>query len=348
MAIEAALTSMPHDPAIQAELRRRRVLTALSDGAFHPVAKLAKRTRIPRTSLTKIIASLRELGFEIESQAEEGLRLPRAVDLYDQGTLTGAMSLFARSAVVRTDVLLTVDSTNRFVADICDALAPGSAQLCVAEIQNAGRGRRGRSWVAPFGAGICMSVGWQFAEPPPTFSALSLAVGVAVVTALRRLGAPDAMLKWPNDLIWKGRKLGGILVEMRGESAGPAHVVIGIGINVHMPAAVRIALAEQQAALIADVHEILRERTPARNIIVAAIMSELVPMLRAFAIDGFGPFHASWQSLDAFADAPVKVINGPQSTQGIERGVDTDGALLVDVDGDIRKFVSGEVSLRRG
>jgi len=338
---------MPRDTTAQAAVRRQRVLVALSNGAFHTSEKLAKRTRIPRTSLAKIIASLRELGIEIEVEPRQGMRLPRAVDLYDKNTLLEAMSLASRGALVRTDVLLTVDSTNRFVADIDAGLPPGAAQLCVAELQNAGRGRRGRSWLAPFGTGICMSVGWQFAEPPPTFSALSLAVGVATVTALRQLGAADVMLKWPNDLMWKGRKLGGILIELRGESAGPAHVVIGLGINMHMPGAVRLALAEQQAALIADMHEILRDRTPTRNIIVAAVVNELIPMLQTFAREGFAPFQGQWQALDAFASATVKVINGPQVTLGIERGVDVDGSLLVDVDGEVRKFVSGEVSLRK-
>jgi BirA family transcriptional regulator, biotin operon repressor / biotin---[acetyl-CoA-carboxylase] ligase len=348
VAVEAALISMPRDPAIQAAQRRQRVLAALSDGEFYSLAKLAKRTRIPRTSLGKIVESLRELGIEIQAEAGEGIRLPRAVDLYDKGTLLEAMSLAVRSSLVRTDVLLSVDSTNRFVADIDESLLPGDAQLCLAELQNAGRGRRGRSWLAPFGSGICMSVGWQFAVPPPAFSALSLAVGVATVTALRQIGAQDVQLKWPNDLLWNGRKLGGILIEMRGESTGPAHVIIGIGINIHMPASVRLTLAEQQAALIADVHEILRDRMPTRNIIIAAIMSELVPMLRTFADHGFEPLRAQWEALDAFANAPVKVISGSQTTSGIERGVADDGSLLVEVDGEVRKFVSGEVSMRGG
>lgn len=200
--------------------------------------------------------------------------------------------------------------------------------------------------MAPFGAGICMSVGWQFSDAPPTFSALSLAVGVAVVSALRKLGAADVGLKWPNDLIWKGRKLGGILIEMRGESAGPARVVIGIGINMRMPTVVRLLLAEQQAAVIADVHEIMGERTPTRNVLIGAVMDQLIAMLKVFASEGFAPFHARWRELDALANAPVKVINGPQSTLGIARGVDVDGSLLLDVNGDVKRFVSGEVSLR--
>ena len=318
----------------------------LSDGAFHSGERLAKRLRLSRGGIWKIVSALRAQGIEIQSVPRQGYRLPRPIDLYDEPAIVSSASTDARASISRVDVLLTVDSTNRFIADIDDALEAGKAQLCVAELQNAGRGRRGRSWVAPFGSGICMSVGWQFADAPPTFSALSLAVGVAVVNALRTLGASDVGLKWPNDLIWKGRKLGGILIEMRGESAGPSHVVIGIGINMRMPTAVRLSLAEQQAALIADVHEIMRERTPNRNAIVAAIVSELVATLNTFATEGFSPFHSTWQQLDSLAAAPVKVINGLQTTLGVARGVDVDGTLLVDVNGEVRRFVSGEVSLR--
>jgi BirA family biotin operon repressor/biotin-[acetyl-CoA-carboxylase] ligase len=339
--------SMARDPNAQAHARRQRLLALLSDGAFHSGEKLAKRLRISRAGVWKLVSSLRELGIEIQSVPRQGYSLPRAIDLYDQKAIVAAVSATGQHALVRTDVLLTVDSTNRFVADIVDELQAGNAQLCVAEIQNAGRGRRGRRWTAPFGSGICMSLGWMFAEPPPTFSALSLAVGVAVVTALRSLGATDIGLKWPNDLVWKGRKLGGILIEMRGESEGPARVVIGIGINVRMPAAVRLQLAEQQAAVISDLHEIMRDHTPNRNAIVAAVASRLVDVLRQFATEGFAPFHATWRTLDTLADAPIKVINGAQTALGFARGVDVDGTLLVDVDGEVRRFASGEVSVRR-
>jgi BirA family biotin operon repressor/biotin-[acetyl-CoA-carboxylase] ligase len=193
-----------------------------------------------------------------------------------------------------------------------------------------------------------MSFGWQFAEAPPTLPALSLAVGVAAARALRRFGAEGVGLKWPNDLMWSGRKLGGILVEMRGESAGPQHVVIGVGLNVLMPASVRLALAEHHAALVSDLHEILRDRTPSRNQLVAALTDEIAALLPAFSERGFPAFVDEWRALDSLADAPVKVINGPHTLYGVARGVDADGGLLVEIDGQMQKFVSGEVSLRKG
>jgi BirA family transcriptional regulator, biotin operon repressor / biotin---[acetyl-CoA-carboxylase] ligase len=327
------------------QARRMRLLSILASGDFCSGEQLAKRLRISRGGVWKLIRSLQAMGIDIESLPRRGYRLPRAVDLLDREAIAAEIAPAVRELIDPLDVLLTVDSTNRHIADHA-ANWPGTTPVCVAEVQNAGRGRGGRAWVAPFGCGICMSMGWQFVEAPPTFSALSLAVGVAAVGAFRRLGIEGVGLKWPNDLIWERRKLGGILIEMRGESAGPAQVVIGLGINVRMPAAVRLMLAEQQAALIADVHEIMRDRTPSRNALVAMLVEEVAKMLQAFSERGFDPFLEEWRRLDTLADAPVRVISGTETTLGRARGVDRDGTLLVDVDGQLRRFASGEVGLR--
>jgi BirA family biotin operon repressor/biotin-[acetyl-CoA-carboxylase] ligase len=327
------------------QARRARLLALLATGEFHSGERLAKRLRISRGGIWKLIRSLQAMGINIESVPRQGYRFPRAVDLLDRNAILAEMSSAVREVLSPLDVLLAVDSTNRYVAENA-ANPPGTTHVCVAEIQNAGRGRRGRSWIAPFGSGICMSMSWQFLEAPPAFSALSLAVGVAVVRAFKRLGIDGIGLKWPNDLIWQQRKLGGILIEMRGESAGPAQVVIGIGINMRMPGHVRIMLAEQQAALIADVHEIMRERTPPRNALIAMLVEEVTRMLQTFGEKGFAPFAEEWRRLDTLADAPVRVISGAETTFGRARGVDLDGTLLVDVDGELRRFASGEVSLR--
>ena len=327
------------------QARRARLLALLATGEFHSGEKLAKRLRISRGGVWKLIRTLQAMGINIESVPRQGYRLPRAVDLLDRNAILAEMSPEMRERVTPLEVLLTVDSTNRYVSEQA-ANAPGTTHVCIAEVQNAGRGRRGRSWVAPFGTGVCMSMSWQFVEAPPTFSALSLAVGVAAVRAFQRLGVAGIGLKWPNDLIWQQRKLGGILIEMRGESAGPAQVVIGLGINMRMPGPVRLMLAEQQAALIADVHEIMRERTPTRNALIAMLAEEITKMLETFGRRGFEPFADEWRRLDTLADAQVKVMSGTETAFGRARGVELDGTLLVDVDGVLRRFASGEVSLR--
>jgi BirA family biotin operon repressor/biotin-[acetyl-CoA-carboxylase] ligase len=153
-------------------------------------------------------------------------------------------------------------------------------------------------------------------------------------------------LKWPNDLVSQQKKLAGILIEMRGETGGPARVVIGIGLNLRLPAKTRLTLAEQQAALVTDLHELLGERTPTRNALVAAMIDELIASLRQFARTGFAEFSAAWSARDALANLPVRVLAANEEIVGVSRGVAADGALLVDVNGEMRRFMSGDVSLR--
>lgn len=322
--------------------RREQLLKLLADGDTHSGERLAEQLRITRAAVWKAINALRELGIDIES-LHQGYRLPHAVDLYDAERIQTALSV-ANAALQRIDVLFTVDSTNRFVTER-PATHSGHGVLCVTEIQQAGRGRRGRSWVAPFGSGICMSLGWLFDSLPPAFSALSLVVGVALTRALRGIGAHEVGLKWPNDVLWQGRKLAGVLIEMRGEPDGPAHVVIGIGLNLSLPDASKQQLLEQQAN-VTDLHEVLGTLAPARNELVAAFTQHLLQVLTVFAREGFTPFVAEWQRYDVLQKAEVNVLQADRTIAGIARGVSEDGSLLVDTAQGLQRFVSGEVSLR--
>src|SRR5882724_1064305 len=258
-----------------ADQRRRKLLAMLADGERYSGEQLAKQLRVTRSAVWKLIRNLRDTGIDIQAVAHQGYQLSRPVQLYDEQLIRDAVSERARAVLDRVDALLTVDSTNRYLADVAMA-APGQASVCVAEVQTAARGRRGRSWFAPFGSGVSLSLGWQFEESPPNFSALSLAVGVAVIRALQRLGCSLAQLKWPNDVVSRNKKLAGILIDMRGESSGPARVVIGIGLNLHMPAEARVKLAEQQALLVTDLHEATQGRPPERNALVGAMIDELI------------------------------------------------------------------------
>jgi BirA family biotin operon repressor/biotin-[acetyl-CoA-carboxylase] ligase len=315
----------------------------LSDGEFHSGERMAEHLNITRAAVWKAIRSLREQGIELESH-HQGYRLTNAIDLYDAQKIRAALSGDTLSHLARIDVLFAVDSTNNFVTEH-PATQSGQAVLCMAELQQAGRGRRGRSWLAPFGSGICMSLGWLFDTMPPGFSALSLVVGVALARALHGFGALQAGLKWPNDVLWHGRKLAGVLIEMRGEPDGPAHVVIGIGMNLQLPQASRDALAEQQA-IVTDLHEVLGAQCPTRNALVAAFTHELINALKLFAREGFAPFTEEWLRHDLLRDVEVTVLQGERSITGVARGVTNDGTLLVETAAGLQSFVSGEVSLR--
>jgi len=235
------------------------------------------------------------------------------------------------------DVLPSCDSTNAVLLHRAEAGAP-SGTVVIAEEQTAGRGRRGRTWFASPGDSLTFSLLWRFA-PGTAPAGLSLAVGVAAARALQRVGAGNTALKWPNDILKDGRKLGGILVEL--VPGAPHAAVIGVGINRRLPAAMPDEVRAAAAALDGS------GDTADSNALYAALLGELLATLETFAAKGFAAIRPEWLARHAFQDAPVILTSdfGPPAA-GICRGADTDGALLLDVDGRIERILSGEVSLR--
>jgi BirA family transcriptional regulator, biotin operon repressor / biotin---[acetyl-CoA-carboxylase] ligase len=220
----------------------------------------------------------------------------------------------------------------------------GYADVVLSELQHAGRGRRGRHWIAPFGGSIALSMSWSFTDASRANPTLSLCVGVAIARALGRAGALGIGLKWPNDLWFDDRKMGGVLVEVRAEAGGPAHVVIGVGLNVSLTAGMRAQIERSgvKAAAVSDACTV----PPSRNFIAGAIIDALLSMLADFERDGFSGFREAWTALDALRDRPAQVLMGEAVVCGTARGVDAQGALRLERDGLIQEFVSGEVSLR--
>ena len=235
------------------------------------------------------------------------------------------------------DVLPRCDSTNAVLLNRAEAAAP-SGTVIIAEEQTAGRGRRGRSWFASPGDSLTFSLLWRFA-PGTAPAGLSLAVGVAVARALQRAGAGVPTLKWPNDILRDGRKLGGILVELL--PGAPHAAVIGIGINLRLPAAMPQELRATATAVSAG------SDAPDADELLAALLGELLSTLETFAAGGFAAIRPEWMARHAFQDVRVSLTTdfGPPG-EGICRGVDSDGALLLEVDGRLERILSGEVSLR--
>jgi BirA family biotin operon repressor/biotin-[acetyl-CoA-carboxylase] ligase len=235
------------------------------------------------------------------------------------------------------DVLPSCDSTNAVLLARAETGAP-SGTVVIAEEQTAGRGRRGRTWFASPGDSLTFSLLWRFA-PGTAPAGLSLAVGVAVARALSRVGAGGTALKWPNDILRDDRKLGGILVEL--VPGAPHAAVIGIGINLRLPVAMPEDVRAASAAILAA------GDTIDANSLYAALLGELLATLEAFAAGGFAAIRPEWLAHHAFQDARVSLTSdfGPPRA-GICRGVDSDGALLLEVDGRVERILSGEVSLR--
>ena len=240
-----------------------------------------------------------------------------------------AAALGPLAAHFDVEVLAECDSTNARLQARADA---ASGTVLVAERQTAGRGRLGRTWISDAGASLTFSLLWRLpAGVAP--AGLSLAAGVAVADALRTIGVPGIALKWPNDVLRDGKKLGGILIELAGSAA-----VIGIGLNLRLPTGLPPEVSRGAAAL---------DRAVDRNALLAALLVALHGVLEQFVAGGFAALRDRWQALNAHDGAPVRVIaEFSVPVEGICIGVDVDGALLLETAVCVQRILSGDVSLR--
>ncbi len=314
----------------------------LADGAWHSGEALAAECGISRAALAKRIERLKDWQLVVEARQGLGYRLPAPMERLEPARLQRAVGPGLRVAV-----LAVTDSTS---SRLLDSPAAADPQALLAEYQSAGRGRRGRDWITPFGAQLALSLAWSFEAMPPRLSALPLTVGVGCARVLHALGATTVRVKWPNDLVvieddGRTRKLAGILLEHRGEGGGGCRVVVGVGINL----AVQDAQARAVAQPWINLAELLA-RTGAgpvsRNTLAAALLRELQTLLARYPRDGFAAVAADWERLDATRGRSVHVVAGDRSFDGLACGIDEDGALLVEAAGTVHRLHAGEVSLR--
>lgn len=330
-------------------LQQLAAARAAETGTPQPVsgAQLAAHFGVTRSAIWKAIGQLREYGTEIEAGTHRGYRLAAATSPLDAEGVIARLQPATRARLREGRCVDAIASTNSALLER-GAPPPGQFDFLTAEYQSAGRGRRGRSWLAPPGGAICLSWSWCFEAMDAQFGALSLAIGVAARRALQSLGMQGIGLKWPNDLVTSEGKLGGILIEMRSEAAGPAQVVVGLGLNVALGAALReqVAAAGNVAAELAGLAP--GGLPPPRNAVVAALLDAGVATLDEFARSGFAPFRDEYQAADVLSGRSVQVHGGHGPAGGIARGVAEDGALQVEQAGQIHRIIAGEVSVRTG
>jgi len=320
-----------------------RVFAELADGEFHSGEQLAETLGVTRSAVWKAVESLRQLGATLHAVQNKGYRLRSGSDALDSQRITNLLPPAARANVRIVETAWTVDSTNSVL--LARPNPPyGSCDVLLAEYQTAGRGRRGRAWVAPPGGSICLSLCWSFREVPQDLGALGLVIGVCALRALRELGLEDIRLKWPNDIVVDRKKLGGILIELRAESAGPASVVIGIGLNVALGAAALEAIGEILGSAIDLVAAGLQQ--PSRNAVSAALITQFVQGLLLFEREGLRPFAEEWRDADALRGRQIDVHTMEGVARGLARGIDLHGALVLETPQGVRRFVSGDVTVR--
>ncbi|RLQ22199.1 bifunctional biotin--[acetyl-CoA-carboxylase] ligase/biotin operon repressor BirA [Seongchinamella sediminis] len=317
------------------------LLPLLANGDIVSGQALADALGVSRTAVWKQLKNLDELGLQIESVKGQGYRIPGGVELLAADRVLPGLSPLSRQLLSALDLRDIVGSTNaEAMAQI--AAGSGSGYVCSAEQQSAGRGRRGRTWVSPYGRNLYLSAVWEYEQGAAVLEGMSLAVGVVVARALASCGVPPVQLKWPNDLLYRGAKFGGILLEMTGDPAGACQVVVGIGLNVDMPGATATGIDQAWT----DVARICGGQAPPRNALLAALLDELLPMLASFEKTGFVAWRDEWQGLDAFAGVDVVLHSGSHKMAGKACGVDERGALQLQTTTGFQSIFGGEISLR--
>lgn len=325
-----------------------RLARVLGDGRFHSGETLAAEFDVSRTVVWRAIHALESAGLEIHSVTGKGYRLAEPVDWLDADALEAALPAACRERLAVLEVHDETDSTNRCLLDEGPP-ASGRLRVSIAEHQTGGRGRRGRRWQSPPGGGIWLSVSWLFDRQPPELTALGLAAGLAVRRALAAAGVGGIRLKWPNDLVRGDRKLGGLLAELRAESQGPAFVVVGVGVNWLIPRVMRDSIAHGGGLPATDVTELCRTSgvdRPDRTSVAAAIVAELSELLAGYEATGFEGWRDDWAKADALVDRSVRIGAGGGDLAGTARGVDRDGALLVETTDGLERVIAGDVSVR--
>jgi len=315
------------------------VFARLADGGFHSGEALARSLEVSRASVWNAVRDLETTGIEIYKVHGRGYRLPYPVTLLDRAAVERHLGTNVERFAL--DIRHEVNSTNTTLLECAAAGAAGGTVVAV-EWQSGGRGRLGRTWHAGVGEALTFSLLWRFTRGAGALSGLSLAVGVALARALAAAGAIGVALKWPNDIVRGDAKLAGILVELAGDALGPTAAVIGIGLNVRLSEATRARIGQPATDL-----ESACSAAPDRNRLLAAVLVELGRVLAAFAKDGFAPLRAEWKRCHAHQDQRVALLLSDGTRQsGHARGVAEDGSLLLETRAGVKRFHSGEVTLR--
>ncbi len=302
-----------------------------------------------RARVSQVLKEAESAGLALERIRGRGYRLLAAPDFLSADLIRAALSEnVRRNPSIPLLAIEVVDEIGSTSTELLRRMQRKDihASVLAAEWQTAGRGRRGRKWTAVAGGSLTFSMGWRFEQGAGYLAGLSLAVGVSVIRALEAEGLPGVELKWPNDLIHRHLKVGGILVELNGDALGPSTVVVGVGLNVRMPQAAKRDIEQPVTDLTAVAG---RGAAPIdRNRLLARVVAELAQAFTAYAETGFPPFAAEWQRRHAYQGKPVRLLlPDGASVKGTVAGVDSTGALVL-ADGPRRaRFLSGEISLRR-
>ena len=315
-----------------------KLLQLMAGRHFHSGRHLGELVGLSRAAIWLRIKHIRQHGITVDAVRGRGYRLATSLDLLDLQTILTEITVSELLMPDCISIFPSIDSTNNCVRDRMKSAC--GICVCLAEGQSSGRGRSGKQWVSPFASNLYLSIGWRFDKGTARLAGLSLAVSVILVKLLRQLGVERAAIKWPNDILVDNHKLAGVLIEAGGEMHGQCNVIIGVGINVRMDQ-LSGEMIDQNWTDLQSCHVQI-----GRSQLAGKVINALIEMINVFIDKGFEAFHSEWSEMDATRGRRVLVSEHDRVIEGIARGIDRQGLLLVEHDGQLTSHASGEVSLR--
>ena len=319
---------------------KNEILRALREtDSYVSGQELCRKLGVSRTAVWKNIRSLQEDGYEIEAVTNRGYRLAGVPDTIAEEEVASRLQTERMGRQIR--YFSRIDSTNQYAKRIAEEGAPDGT-LIIADEQTAGKGRSGRTWVTPPAEAIAFTLLLRPKLSPDRISMVTLVMGLAVTNAVNSLYGVSAGIKWPNDVVIKGRKLCGILTEMSAEVRQVNYIVIGVGINANLtsfPEEIREIATSLKLEMGRDIN---------RAELIARVMTEFERLYAEFEAQGdLGAVMQEYNELCLNAGSKVRVLDPNGEYTGTSRGINSMGELLVETeDGKMQEVYAGEVSVR--
>jgi BirA family biotin operon repressor/biotin-[acetyl-CoA-carboxylase] ligase len=323
---------------------KEELISILADGRIHSGSELGAKWGVSRASVSQAIGKLDLHGLEVFKIRSKGYRLKERLYLLDKPAIQKSLASGLQKKIASLEIFHTLPSTNTYLLEKSQAYVDGADpqfHICMSEAQSSGRGSRGRKWVSPYGHNIYLSLSWKFAAGSKSLDGLSLVAGLAVSNTIRFCRIEGVGLKWPNDLQIDSRKIGGILVEVKGEAPGVFHVVVGVGINLKLSAEFMNEVDQPWSCLAEHGFEM-----EMRNHFASQLIAGLVHNIEEFQTKGFSRFQSEWSAMDVMHGKEIEIVSQNGSICGRSAGVDSDGALKVETPNGVQVVRSGYVSLK--
>jgi len=310
------------------------IVDTLNKGGYHDGISLGKPLGITRAAVCKLIKKLKDYNVKIDSIKNKGYALREPFILLDKSKI----KQYCKNSDIDIDIFESLPSTNDYLKLQKHLIEP---TVYLAEQQTHGRGRLNRHWYSPFGQNIYFSCLYYLEKDVSELAGLSLIISLAVAHLLKQYHLSNIQIKWPNDVLYKGSKLSGNLIDVEAETCGLCRIIIGIGININMLNDERRNITQKWTSL----REISQQYID-RNQTCAQLIEILIVYLKKFAIHGLGIFMDEWKSIDLLMNKTITLKCGAQEFTGRVMGINHLGNLLVEVSpGIIKKFSSGEASI---